>query len=166
MVKKILCDYCNITFADNLSSRNLHLNSNAHNKNRKNYYSLYKDAITLFLEERQKQPCRRFRTTGQCQYGSNCNYSHYTFEQLIHLINQEHQQKIFREVEKVNAIPSIESWLLKYQQKLYIKSIDIETNIQNIQLNHQLRNLPSLMPVVNVDQLKTITLNTWPTIQG
>jgi hypothetical protein len=65
-------------------------------------------------------------------------------------------------VEKVNAIPSIESWLLKYQQKLYIKSIDIETNIQNIQLNHQLRNLPSLMPVVNVDQLKTITLNTWP----
>lgn len=52
------------------------------------YLNIFLDSITLFLEERQKQPCRRFRTTGQCQFGTNCNYSHYTFEQLIHLINQ------------------------------------------------------------------------------
>lgn len=166
MVKKILCDYCNITFADNLSSRNLHLNSNAHKKNRNNYYSTYKDSITLFLEERQKQSCRRFRTTGQCQFGSNCNYSHYTFEQLIHLINQENQIKNCEQIEKINAIPSIDSWSINYQHNLYAKNTSIETNFQNIQLNQQHRNLPSLMPIVNVDHLKTIQLNTWASIQG
>ncbi|VVC33321.1 Zinc finger C2H2-type,U1-C, C2H2-type zinc finger,Zinc finger, CCCH-type [Cinara cedri] len=161
MVKKILCEYCNITFADNLSSRKLHLNSNAHHKNRSNYYSLYKDAVTLFLEERQKQPCRRFRTTGQCQYGSSCNFSHYTFEQLIHLINQENEKNNCKQVEKINAIPSIDSWLVKYQQNLYIKTTGSETNTKNIQLNHLFKNLPSLMPIVDADRLKNITLNTW-----
>lgn len=80
---------------------------------------------------------------------------------VLHFNVPEHQKKISKQVEKINAIPSIESWLLKYQQKLYIKNIGSETNIQNIQLNHQYRNLPSLMPLVNVDQLKTITLNNW-----
>lgn len=80
---------------------------------------------------------------------------------LLHFNVPEQQKKISKQVEKTNAIPSIDSWLLKYKQKLYTKNIDCETNIQNIQLNHQYRNLPSLMPVVNVDQLKTITLNSW-----
>ncbi|XP_060840684.1 zinc finger matrin-type protein 5-like [Rhopalosiphum padi] len=161
MVKKILCEYCNITFADNLSTRNLHFNSNLHKKNRRNYFSLYKDAITLFLEERQKQPCRRFRTTGHCQYGSNCNYSHYTFEQLINLINQENKKKICKQVENINSIPTIDSWLIKYQQNLFTKTTSSETNTKNLQLNYQYRNLPSLAPIADFDKLKSITLNTW-----
>lgn len=50
---------------------------------------------------------------------------------------------------------------MKYQQNLHATISSIETNTQNIQLNHKFRNLPSLMPIVNVDQLKTISLNTW-----
>lgn len=62
-------------------------------------------------------------------------------------------------MEKINSIPSINSWLIKYQQNSYSKIADSDT--KTIQLNHQYRNLPSLMPIVNVDQLKNITLNTW-----
>lgn len=64
-------------------------------------------------------------------------------------------------MEKINSIPSIDSWIIKYQQNLYTKNTGSEAITQNIQLNHQHINLPSLMPIVNVDQLKSITLNTW-----
>lgn len=63
-------------------------------------------------------------------------------------------------MEKINSIPLIDTWLIKNQQNLYTKNINSETNIQNIPLN-QYRHLPSLMPIVNVDQLRNITLNTW-----
>lgn len=64
-------------------------------------------------------------------------------------------------MEKINSIPSIDSWIIKYQQNLYTKNTGSEAITQNIQLNHQNINLPSLMPIVNVDQLKSITLNSW-----
>ncbi|XP_050436973.1 zinc finger matrin-type protein 5-like isoform X2 [Adelges cooleyi] len=165
MVKKILCEYCNITFADNLSSRNLHLNSNAHKKNRKNYYSLHKDAVTLFFEERQKQTCRRFQNSGQCQFGINCNHSHYTYNQLIYLIQQEYAEKKYKQQQKINSIPSITSWQIKYQKDFYNNNIERETSAQNIELNLQGEKLPSLMPV-NVEQLKNLQLNTWINFQG
>lgn len=73
----------------------------------------------------------------------------------------ENQTKIDRQLEKINAIPLVDSWLIKYQQNLYSESSSSETNIQKVQLNHHYTNLPSLMPMVDVDQLKTIKLNTW-----
>lgn len=64
-------------------------------------------------------------------------------------------------MERINAIPSIDSWLIKYQQNSYTKNTGSKINIQNIQLNNQYKDLPSLMPIVNIEQLNTITLNTW-----
>lgn len=64
-------------------------------------------------------------------------------------------------MEKINEIPLIDTWLIKHQHYLYTKSVGSETSIHNTQLNHQYKSLPSLMPIVNVDQLKTIKLNTW-----
>lgn len=64
-------------------------------------------------------------------------------------------------MDQINSIPLIDTWLIKNQHNLYTKNTNSEANIQNIQLNHQYRHLPSLMPIVNVDQLKTIKLNTW-----
>jgi len=80
---------------------------------------------------------------------------------INHLNVSENKNKIFKQVEKINAIPLIDSWLIKYQQNLYTKNIGSEDNTQNIQLQHQFRHLPSLMPIVNIDQLNTTTLNTW-----
>lgn len=75
----------------------------------------------------------------------------------------ENKIKIYRQVEKINAVPLIDTWLIKHQHYLYTRSSGCETSggVQNTQLNHQHRNLPSLMPIVNVDQLKNIELNTW-----
>jgi len=73
----------------------------------------------------------------------------------------ENEEKTCKQLEKINSIPSIDSWLIKYQQSLYTKSTVSEINTQNIRLNHQYRNLPSLMPIINAEKLKTITLNTW-----
>jgi len=64
-------------------------------------------------------------------------------------------------VESINSIPTIDSWLIKYQQNLYTKSTGSETNTKNLQLNYQYRNLPSLVPIANFDKFKSITLNTW-----
>lgn len=64
-------------------------------------------------------------------------------------------------MEKINAIPSIDSWLIKYQKKIYTKSTICEADNLNIQLNHQYKNLPSLMPIVSADHFKNIKLNTW-----
>lgn len=80
---------------------------------------------------------------------------------FVHLNVSENENKISRQAKKIKAIPSIDSWLLNYQQNLYSKSIIGETNTQNIQLLHQYKDIPSLMPIVNIDQLKTITLNNW-----
>lgn len=73
----------------------------------------------------------------------------------------ENEKKICRQVEKINSIPSIDSWLIKFQQNLFTKNTGSEINTQNIQLNHQYKDLPSLMPIVNIEQLNTIALNTW-----
>jgi len=64
-------------------------------------------------------------------------------------------------VENINSIPTVDSWLIKYQQSLYTRSTGSETNTKNLQLNYQYRNLPSLAPITNFDKLKSITLNTW-----
>jgi len=64
-------------------------------------------------------------------------------------------------VEKINSIPTVDSWLIKYQQNLYTRSAGSETNTKNLQLNYQFRNLPSLAPIANFDKLKSINLNTW-----
>lgn len=73
----------------------------------------------------------------------------------------ENQKKICRQVENINSIPTFDSWLIKYQQNLYTRGTDSETNTKNFQLNYQYRNLPSLAPIANFDKLKNITLNTW-----
>lgn len=64
-------------------------------------------------------------------------------------------------MENINSIPTIDSWLIKYQQNLFTKTPSSETNTKNLQLNYQYKNLPSLAPIANFDKLNNIILNTW-----
>lgn len=64
-------------------------------------------------------------------------------------------------MENINSIPTIDSWLIKYQQNLFTKTTSSEANTKNLQLNYQYTNLPSLAPIANFDKLKNIILNTW-----
>lgn len=67
-----------------------------------------------------KTPCRRFEQYGSCQFAGNCKYTHYSPEELCalrqeveYIINQRQ-----RKFEAVPQVPSIESWLEKYNEKV------------------------------------------------
>lgn len=80
-------------------------------------------------------PCRKFFQSGICVFEGNCKYTHYTPEQLcilrqqgaVHLlfnyqvdcINftvEQLELKRQKKEEERNNIPSLESWLEKYDQ--------------------------------------------------
>lgn len=73
----------------------------------------------------------------------------------------ENEKKVSKQLETIISIPTIDSWLIKYQNNLYNKNTGSDINIYNIQLDHLYKYSSSLMPIVNADQLKNITLNTW-----
>ncbi|KAJ6659142.1 hypothetical protein lerEdw1_019445 [Lerista edwardsae] len=82
MGKRYFCDYCNRSFQDNLHNRKKHLNGVQHLRAKKVWYDLFRDAAAILQEEQTKKPCRKFLQTGQCDFGSNCRFSHMTEEDL------------------------------------------------------------------------------------
>lgn len=40
------------------------------------------DPKTLLAEESEKEPCKRFLHTGECVFGSNCRFTHFSRQQL------------------------------------------------------------------------------------
>uniref|UniRef100_A0A0A9VYE6 Zinc finger matrin-type protein 5 n=1 Tax=Lygus hesperus TaxID=30085 RepID=A0A0A9VYE6_LYGHE len=84
MGKRYFCDYCQRSFVDDIESRKKHLNGVSHLRMKKEYYFMIRDMKTLVQEERSKEPCRRFRNTGECSFGVLCNHTHYTPEELAH----------------------------------------------------------------------------------
>jgi U11/U12 small nuclear ribonucleoprotein SNRNP20 len=49
---------------------------------------LIADAKTLLAEESAKEPCKRFLRNGECVFGSNCRFTHFSHQQLQDLKHQ------------------------------------------------------------------------------
>ncbi|XP_063129581.1 zinc finger matrin-type protein 5 isoform X3 [Rattus norvegicus] len=82
MGKRYFCDYCDRSFQDNLHNRKKHLNGLQHLKAKKVWYDMFRDAAAILLDEQNKRPCRKFLLTGQCDFGSNCRFSHMSEQDL------------------------------------------------------------------------------------
>lgn len=121
MGKRYFCDYCDRSFQDNLHNRKKHLNGVQHLRAKRLWYDLFRDAAAILQEEQTKKPCRKFLQTGQCDFGSNCRFSHMTEQDLEKLSAQVQGEKRLKELQREGAdIPpgTIEDWLDKRAQRL------------------------------------------------
>ncbi|XP_042309189.1 zinc finger matrin-type protein 5 isoform X2 [Sceloporus undulatus] len=121
MGKRYFCDYCDRSFQDNLHNRKKHLNGVQHLRAKKVWYDLFRDAAAILQEEQSKKPCRKFLQTGQCDFGSNCRFSHMTEVDLENLNAQVQDERRSREhqQEKTARPPgTIEDWLEKRAKRL------------------------------------------------
>ncbi|XP_042685053.1 zinc finger matrin-type protein 5 isoform X2 [Centrocercus urophasianus] len=121
MGKRYFCDYCDRSFQDNLHNRKKHLNGVQHLRAKRAWYDLFRDAAAILQEEQSKKPCRKFLQTGQCDFGSNCRFSHMTEQDLEKLSAQVQGEQRLRELRQEGAeIPpgTIEIWLEKRAKRL------------------------------------------------
>uniref|UniRef100_A0A5F9CAZ2 Zinc finger matrin-type protein 5 n=1 Tax=Oryctolagus cuniculus TaxID=9986 RepID=A0A5F9CAZ2_RABIT len=97
MGKRYFCDYCDRSFQDNLHNRKKHLNGLQHLKAKKLWYDMFRDAAAILLDEQNKRPCRKFLLTGQCDFGSNCRFSHMSERDLQELSIRVEEERRARE---------------------------------------------------------------------
>ncbi|XP_066256125.1 zinc finger matrin-type protein 5 [Euwallacea similis] len=118
MGRRYYCEYCNKTFIDELEARKKHLQSANHIKLRNLHYEQCREPAIILKEELLKIPCRKFFHTGTCLFEGGCKYTHYLPEQLCELRQQVDQLEFKRQKleEERNHIPSIDSWLEKYER--------------------------------------------------
>ncbi|XP_074463209.1 zinc finger matrin-type protein 5 isoform X1 [Larus michahellis] len=121
MGKRYFCDYCDRSFQDNLHNRKKHLNGVQHLRAKRVWYDLFRDAAAILQEEQTKKPCRKFLQTGQCDFGSNCRFSHMTEQDLEKLSAQVQGEQRSKELQQEGAdVPpgTIEDWLEKRAKRL------------------------------------------------
>ncbi|KAK2114013.1 Zinc finger matrin-type protein 5 [Saguinus oedipus] len=105
MGKRYFCDYCDRSFQDNLHNRKKHLNGLQH----------------LKAKKQNKRPCRKFLLTGQCDFGSNCRFSHMSERDLQELSIQVEEERRAREwLLDAPELPEghLEDWLEKRAKRL------------------------------------------------
>ncbi|XP_063560984.1 zinc finger matrin-type protein 5 isoform X1 [Gorilla gorilla gorilla] len=121
MGKRYFCDYCDRSFQDNLHNRKKHLNGLQHLKAKKVWYDMFRDAAAILLDEQNKRPCRKFLLTGQCDFGSNCRFSHMSERDLQELSIQVEEERRAREwLLDAPELPEghLEDWLEKRAKRL------------------------------------------------
>uniref|UniRef100_H2ZMN7 C3H1-type domain-containing protein n=1 Tax=Ciona savignyi TaxID=51511 RepID=H2ZMN7_CIOSA len=122
MGKRYYCEYCDRAFQDNLAARKKHLTSGAHIKNRQAWYLEFRDKQSIYDESLVKKPCQRYLSSGNCQFGNQCKYRHFTEQELYQL-----KQEIENESSKNNPIlPSNEEILTKWNTKRKNSKSDIK----------------------------------------
>ncbi|XP_021112836.1 zinc finger matrin-type protein 5 isoform X2 [Heterocephalus glaber] len=80
-----------------------------------------KDAAAILLDEENKRPCRKFLLTGQCDFGSNCRFSHMSEQDLQELSIQVEEERRAREWPlETPELPEghLEDWLEKRAKRL------------------------------------------------
>ncbi|XP_054277210.1 zinc finger matrin-type protein 5-like [Macrosteles quadrilineatus] len=146
MGKRYFCDYCDKTFIDDPESRRKHIQGIGHIRNRNNHYKKFKDVKAIYEEESAKEECRRFRQTGQCQFNENCNFTHYSKEDLQLMKNEiekaELKSKSYSNIQEA----SLEDWLAKRRTKS-------ETTTSQLNKDRQLTMKPSTSSYSNHSQL-------------
>nr|CAD7588323.1 unnamed protein product [Timema genevievae] len=139
MGKIYYCDFCDRSFVDGHDARKKHLMGSMHLRLRKEHYDSLRayvfysdettpfiyslDAATILTEESAKVPCKRFRNTGECVFGGNCRYSHYSQEQLWELrqqVTEEAKQKALNKAKtsSEDEVPTLSSYLQKRSKAL------------------------------------------------
>ncbi|XP_029474992.1 zinc finger matrin-type protein 5 isoform X3 [Rhinatrema bivittatum] len=115
MGKRYFCDYCDRSFQDNLHNRKKHLNGVQHQRCKKVWYDMFRDASTVLAEEKTKKPCRKFLQTGQCDFGSNCRFSHLSEKDIERLMSQVEEERKAKEHQEEKGDKAsdcqIEDWL-------------------------------------------------------
>ncbi|KAM8962127.1 zinc finger matrin-type protein 5 [Pelodytes ibericus] len=112
MGRRYFCDYCDRSFQDNLHNRKKHLNGVQHQRSKKAWFDLFRDAAEVLAEEQTKKPCRRFLQSGQCDFGPGCRFSHMSVQDLEALKAHVEADRRVKEEQSRQAPPcEIESWL-------------------------------------------------------
>lgn len=124
MGKRYFCDYCNRAFLDDPDSRKKHLLGIVHIRARNNHYQQFKDIETVFLEERTKEECKRFKNSGYCHFGENCNFTHYSKEDLANLQKQVEDRKREKDSYMHIAQASLDEWLKKRKSNVVLESVN------------------------------------------
>ncbi|KAM7089666.1 LOW QUALITY PROTEIN: zinc finger matrin-type protein 5 [Ciconia maguari] len=117
MGKRYFCDTVTGPLQDNLHNRKKQPQWSACISGAKRvWYDLFRDAAAILQEEQTKKPCRKFLQTGQCDFGSNCRFSHMTEQDLEKLSAQVQGEQRSKELRQEGAdVPAgtIEDWLEK-----------------------------------------------------
>ncbi|KDR07385.1 zinc finger matrin-type protein 5-like [Zootermopsis nevadensis] len=163
MGKRYYCDYCDRSFIDDLEARKKHLNGSMHMRLKKEHYYSFRDSKTLLAEETAKKPCKRFLRNGECVFGSNCRFTHFSHQELQdleHQIQEAERQKEMKMVE--NSIPAgdsssiLASWLQKRSQRQPTAHLKPEGK-QLWELPPGLRDRPDLPPSLRPVTAKSFT---------
>ncbi|PSN33869.1 hypothetical protein C0J52_25023 [Blattella germanica] len=105
MGKRYYCDYCDRSFIDDLEARKKHLNGSMHVRLKKEHYDYFRDAKTLYKEESAKDGCKRFLNVGECVFGANCRFTHFSKQQLEELRQQIEAEEREKQNAKSVAVP-------------------------------------------------------------
>ncbi|XP_055931913.1 zinc finger matrin-type protein 5-like [Argiope bruennichi] len=103
-------------------------------------------AATILEEAKSKKPCRKFNTTGHCEFGSNCKYSHLTADDILNLMEQANQEKLGTKGKKPRTDPDIDSWVQTKSLKVAQSSNKGPSDPVKPVLPPIISNIPSLPP--------------------
>nr|CAD7260002.1 unnamed protein product [Timema shepardi] len=158
------CDFCDRSFVDGHDARKKHLMGSMHLRLRKEHYDS--------LRESAKVPCKRFRNTGECVFGGNCRYSHYSQEQLWELrqqVTEEAKQKALNKAKTSSEgeVPTLSSYLQKRSKALLkneSKDNQGDDKLATWELPPQLRgrsDLPPSLQGFTIDDFADIEFESW-----
>uniref|UniRef100_A0A4X2KX00 Zinc finger matrin-type protein 5 n=1 Tax=Vombatus ursinus TaxID=29139 RepID=A0A4X2KX00_VOMUR len=113
MGKRYFCDYCDRSFQDNLHNRKKHLNGVQHLRAKKVWYDLFRGGCPP-----EGPAWFSSCAVGQCDFDSNCRFSHMTSGDLEQLAAQVHEERLSRDQETVEVPEGgIEDWLEKWAKR-------------------------------------------------
>lgn len=160
MGKRYFCDYCNRSFLDDPESRRKHLQGIAHIRTRNNHYKQFNDIKTIVLEESCKEECRKFRNTGYCHFGENCNYTHYSQEDLNYLRKKIKTQEKENNSNKHITEASLEDWLNKRRTNI-LPLVEHKHSSNNSITTIESSQLPPSMQPVNEEDICQVEFAEW-----
>ncbi|KAL5016327.1 hypothetical protein ScPMuIL_005916 [Solemya velum] len=170
MGKRYYCDYCDKSFADTANSRKNHLKGVHHQRMRKLHYDSFRDPSVILAEERGKKPCKMFQSTGYCDFGNSCRFSHMLEQNFKDLEAQVHKGKETGKQKKAagDNDPTLEQWLEERAKKpkteVKKKVRDSGIELPQYTLAPCLMNIPNLPPSLRPppkDAYKYLTLEEW-----
>ncbi|XP_034951060.1 zinc finger matrin-type protein 5 [Chelonus insularis] len=122
MGRSYYCDYCDRSFKDNYEARKKHLCSTQHVNNRLEHYRYFKDPEEILKEETEKIPCKKLMSGGECAFGNNCRFSHYTPPMIYELQRICAWKKYSQSTMQMTKEPNTDEIIHEYFQNPIISS--------------------------------------------
>ncbi|KAL1139551.1 hypothetical protein AAG570_006534 [Ranatra chinensis] len=159
MGKRYYCDYCQRSFIDDLDSRKKHLRGTIHENQRRIHYKSCRDLRTLISEERSKEECRKFLMTGNCNFGEQCYFSHYSKLELQQLEYQADEEERLKNEKRISM--TVEEWLEKRRKKMAkISEKELIGPDYPFPLE-AINSLPPSLRPITVEQIINTTFSEW-----